>query len=398
MDTRKVNVQYQGSLIRTVLGVAMAGLLGACGASSTPTPTAGTPAPATSPASSAPGAATDVPGSTDIASQPVSLTFFHYSGSNQDIVPEAVIKAYTAAHPNVTVQVQQGNNTSTFPAIEASVKTTGVPTVNCGYFNVAATTQGEIDGIWDPIDPTVVTHVADFPAAALGPSGHGIEWAFSPVGLVYRTDLVTPAPTSWMDLLDSRFAGHVALIDFPLITYNGLVPVNRILGGTDADLSKGFAAYKTAAQAGQFQSIFTSTAQIQNLLQTGDVTLLGYAYGNIAPWITQGMQLGYVVPKEGQIAFPLYFQILKGSTPAQVYQCEQLINTLLDPTNLASYAGYTDVAPTSNAVQLPASLSSVAAYSKDAISGALQLDFNVLAQDTAANQQSWTEDVKNDLK
>jgi putative spermidine/putrescine transport system substrate-binding protein len=335
---------------------------------------------------------------TSVAAQKVTLTFFYYATSNQNIVPAKVISQYQAAHPNVTVKVLSGNNTSTFPGIVASEKTTGVPSVNCGYFNISSTTEGNLDNIWVPLDPKVVTNMADFPKSDVGPDNEGIEWGFTPVGLVYRKDLVNPAPTSWLDLLSPKYRGHVALIDFPLITYNGLVPINRILGGTDSDLSKGYSAYEAAAKAGQFQSVFTSTTQIQNLLQTGDATILGYAYGNVAPWIQQGMDLGYAVPKEGEIAFPIYFQILKGSTPAQVYNCEQIINQLLSPAELAQYAGLTYVAPTSTKVQLPANLADEPAYSKYAIQHALNLNWAVLAADTNENQTAWQTEVTSNMK
>lgn len=209
---------------------------------------------------------------------------------------------------------------------------------------------------------------------------------------------MTPPPTSWLDLLSPKYKGHVALIDFPLVTFNGLEPINRILGGTDGNLTKGFNAFEKAAKAGQFQSIFSSTSQIQNLLETGAVTLLGYPYGNVEPWIKEGMKLGFAVPTQGEVSFPLYFQIVKGSTPAQVYNCEQIINQLLAPSELAAYAGYTDIAPTSTKVVLPKSLANVPAYSQTAIEHAITPNYGILARQTSQDQLLWTEDVANNLK
>ncbi len=361
---------------------------------------AATTAPTSTPLTTAPGTAAPTPASTDsgAGSAPVSLTFFHYVGSNQDLVPEAVIKQYTADHPNVTINVQTGTNATTFPAIEAAFKTTGVPTVNCGYFNISSVTSGDLDGLWLPLDAQKITHLADFPAADIRPNGMGVQWGFNPIGLVYNKTVVPTPPTSWQALLDPTFAGHVALIDFPLITFNGLVPINRILGGTDGDLSKGYAAYQTAAQAGQFQSIYSQTTAVQNLLVTGDVTLTSLPYGIVEPWVAQGLPIAFAVPQEGEIAFPLLFEILKGSTDAQVAQCEQILNLLLAPENLAKYASDTYTAPTSTQVTTPSSLEGVPAYSTAAISAAMQLDWNTLAANIAQNQASWNSDVKGQLK
>lgn len=103
--------------------------------------------------------------SQNLAQEPASLTFFYYSGSDQNIVPQSVIASYSRSHPKVHISVMQGNNTTTFPGILASVKTTGIPSVNCGYFNATSTSQGQLDNLWLPLDPSVVTNMADFPSS-----------------------------------------------------------------------------------------------------------------------------------------------------------------------------------------------------------------------------------------
>jgi putative spermidine/putrescine transport system substrate-binding protein len=130
----------------------------------------------------------------------------------------------------------------------------------------------------------------------------------------------------------------------------------------------------------------------------GDIRILGYAYGNVAPWRAEGAPIDYAVPKEGQTAFPLYFQILKGGTPAQVYHSEQLINRLLDPTVLGRYCQLVLTAPTNPKVALPDVLKSDPAFQSGNVANAIQLDWNIVAQQTAAWQEQFNREIKANLK
>jgi putative spermidine/putrescine transport system substrate-binding protein len=333
------------------------------------------------------------------AKDPVSLTFFHYAGSNQEIIPQELVKKYMAENPNVKIETMQGSNAATFPAILAAYKTTGKPTVQAGYFNPDASTKGDLEDLWLPLDPSHLPNSADIPKAYWRQGNKGVGWGITALGIPYRKDLVTPTPASWLDLLDPKFKGHVGLPDAPLaFTFGGMIVINRILGGNETTLDKGFKAFADAAKAGQFHSIFPGNQQLKDLMVKGDIRILGYSYGNVAPWRAEGAPIEYAVPKEGQTAFPLYFQILRGGTPAQVYHSEQLINRLLEPATLGRYCELVLTSPTNPKVALPDKLKSDPAFQAGNVANAIQLDWNTVAQQTAAWQDRFNREIKANLK
>src|SRR5690606_15544512 len=61
--------------------------------------------------------------------------------------------------------------------------------------------------------------------------------------LSYNPEFVTEPPTSWLDILDPAYAGHVAIGNVPgAVGYGAVAMVNRALGGTDDDLMPGLEA------------------------------------------------------------------------------------------------------------------------------------------------------------
>jgi len=390
-SVRKASMSRRRFLELAGSGISLAAL-SACA------PAAGPSGTSAAPAASAAGtsAAATIP---PFAKDPVSLTFFHYAGSNQEVVPQEVIKQYMADNPNVKVETMQGSNAATYPAIVAAYKTTGKPTVQAGYFNPDASTKGDLEDLWLPLEPTHIPNMADIPKAYWRDGNKGVGWGITALGIPYRKDLITPPPTSWLDLLDPKYKGHVGLPDAPLaFSFGGMIVINRLLGGNETTLDKGFKAFSDAAKAGQFQSIFPGNQQLKDLMVKGDIRILGYAYGNVAPWRAEGVPIDYAVPKEGQTAFPLYFQILRGGSPAQVYHSEQIINRLLEPKTLGRYCELVLTSPTNPKVALPDTLKTDPAFQSGNVANAIQINWTTVAQQTAAWQDQFNREIKANLK
>jgi putative spermidine/putrescine transport system substrate-binding protein len=328
--------------------------------------------------------------------KPVSLTFFHYATSNQEVVPKAVTDQYMKENPNVKITLMSGSNATTYPALVAAYKTTGVPTINAGYFNASSAVQGDLDGLWRTLSATNIPHLNDVLDTYRRPGDKGVGWGLGLVGLGYRKDLVTPAPTSWLDILDPRFKGEVGLVDAPLFQFNGLYAVNHIKGGDESNMDPGFTAFKAAAKAGQFSQIYQAT-QLVDLLLSSAFELTGFSYGNLGPAIQKGAPLGFSIPVEGGIAFPLYFQIVNGSTPEQIYHSEQILNRLLAPDALARYAELTLTVPTTKNAKLPASLANDPVFAIGTVKNALQIDWKAAAANQGEYLDRWNRDVKANL-
>jgi len=350
-------------------------------------------------ASCAPGTGGAATGSAavDYSKTSTSLIFYHYTGSNQEIVPHEVALQYMKDFPNVTVTELSGG-AEQFAKRVASFKTTGDPGVNVGYYNVEESSGGDLVGLWLPLNPQRIPNMKDIAPSSTRPDNMGIGWGFSPIGISYRTDKINPAPTSWLDLLDPKYKGHVAIADAPLYSFNGFMAINRVLGGTEKDASPGFKAFSDAAKAGQFHSTFPGRGQLQQLYNEGQVWMAAYTKSIVAPFAEAGMPIGYAVPKEGQIGLPLYLQILKGSSPAQIFHSEEIINRLLSPDILSRYCELTSSAPANTKVKLPAKLANDPAYSAAELAHLIPIDWISYNQALDTWNDRWNREVKANLK
>ena len=73
----------------------------------------------------------------------------------------------------------------------------------------------------------------------------GVGFNYAPFGLAYRTDKVSPAPTSWGDLWKPEYAGKVLLPDLSGGgAYETIVIAAMLNGGSETDLEPGYEALR----------------------------------------------------------------------------------------------------------------------------------------------------------
>lgn len=329
-----------------------------------------------------------------LAQDPVSTTMFVWVGSNQGVVPREVREAYLAENPHVSIELLEGTNAETYPRIKASLEMTpDQPLVNFGFFNVDATTKGTVDEVWLPLDPAKVPNLDNILDAYRRPDDIGVFWGLSGVGLVYHKELVDPPPTSWHDLWDPKFAGKVAFWDAPAWSFNGLVATARLNGGGEDNIEPGMQIYAEAARNGHIHSLYNANDQLRQLMVAGEVLISVFFKGIMAPWEAEGAPIGYVVPEEGQIAFPLGFQMVRGSTEPQQDVAQDMINLMLERETLRRYCNLTATIPAAKDMVLDPPYDTDPAYQPEAIENAMQLDWLKIAEMNDEWVQQWNREV-----
>ncbi|MFC3073023.1 polyamine ABC transporter substrate-binding protein [Shinella pollutisoli] len=71
-------------------------------------------------------------------------------------------------------------------------------------------------GVLLPLDPAAVPSAADYPESwTRRCGGYGLPYLWGTMGILYRSDKVTAAPSSWSDLMapDEPLRGHIAMYD-----------------------------------------------------------------------------------------------------------------------------------------------------------------------------------------
>jgi putative spermidine/putrescine transport system substrate-binding protein len=233
----------------------------------------------------------------------------------------------------VYIELYESSNAVTYPKMRAAKQANpDKPLVNFGYFNVAVTYKGDRDGMWLSLDEKRIPNMNDIFPAYHRPDNLGVSHSLSTLGLVYNTEKVKNPPTSWSDVWANKdFKGRVVLFDY-LWPYTGVLQAARLNGGSEKNPDAGFEIW--SQNTDQIFALVTSTAQAQSLMAKGDAWLTVWTKSNQKMWQEAGVPVEFVVPKEGVVAFPLFFQVVKGTTPAQKKVAETIINMLLDPVRL----------------------------------------------------------------
>lgn len=339
-------------------------------------------------------------GSSSSSSAPVHLTEFTWVGSGQDVQPPKFKAQYLSQHPKATIDFVTGTNSETYPKIVQSLQVTpDNPLVNFGYFNIDAITKGTKAGIWEALDPKVITNLNKVFAAYRRPKDQGVFFSTSAIGIMYNSKLVNPPPTSWKDLWDPRFKGKVAFWDAPNWSFNGLVATAKLNGGSEDNIEPGMKIYEQAAKSGQIHSLYGSNDAGKQLLISGSALITPFFFGLMEPWVEkEGAPLGYAVPKEGQIAFPLGFEVVKGSSKAQVQAASEMLNLMLAPEAVAEWCNLTYSLPAVDGAQVDPKLGNLPAYNKNNVANAIQLDWQKIADNNNTWLEQWNSRVKANLK
>jgi putative spermidine/putrescine transport system substrate-binding protein len=324
----------------------------------------------------------------------VQLTHFIWVGGGQGVVPREVVPEYEKAHPNVKVELYEGTNAVTYPKMVAAREADpNKPLINFGFFNVDATVKGTKADMWVSLDEKKIPNMKTIFEGFRRPENKGIGWGMTGIGLIYNTKAVTTPPTSWLDLLDPKYKGKVVTFDYGFNLL--LLPIAYALGGSAKNDEAAWQRIIKAAADGQFLAFGAANEDVKNPVVRGEAW--------IAPWFSsqqrvwqkeEGAPVGYAVPKEGQLAFPLYFQIVKGSSAKQIEHASAIINQYLDPKTLSRYCDLTKSIPASSQAELGADLKSDPAFAKSAVEGAMQADWDTAAERDAEWRKRWDREVK----
>ncbi|GAA3115235.1 extracellular solute-binding protein [Streptosporangium carneum] len=324
------------------------------------------------------------------------LSVLHFEGAGQEVVPEKVLAAFRTAHPDLKIKTLIGG--SRYPEVISAYKASGTALTNTGLFTAQAMAQGAGIDMFRPLTGADVPRAGSADQAYRHFGDAGVPFNTNLVGLVHRTDLADP-PTSWLDLLNPAYRGKVGLYDAPQgILIGGLWAVNKALGGDPETLDEGFKAFAEAAKAGQFSTVYNSNQTQFDALSRGNAVLGVSILAAQSNWAAQGAKIGYVVPKEGQLAIPLYLAVVKGGGAEQEKLAIELVNELLKPENVGAYNDNTFAGAVYPDLPAAKDKPEVSALSAEAMANVLQVDWKRFAAVEPKLVERWNRDVKGNLR
>lgn len=320
----------------------------------------------------------------------VELTFFIFAGANQGVVAREVADEYMKKNPNVVIEFVESSNILMYPQMVSHKKLfPQKPLVNIGYFNSEKQAMGEADDMWLTLDPARIPNLKDILPVALCKNGKGVATRLSPVGLMYNSQTCPTPPTSWLDLINPAYRGKIVLWDY--IHYQNLMPIAYALTGDYKNVDKAFEAW--AKNIDMIHSLQTGNEGLKQALVTGGGWINPRSSSLEKPW-EKDSPIRYAIPKEGQFVQPIYLEIVKGSSEAQIKVAEELINILLSPQWSARDAELMYVTPVNSKAPMPESIKGDPAYAPEAVAKYWTMDWVWVGQVNQELSARWDREVK----
>jgi putative spermidine/putrescine transport system substrate-binding protein len=168
-------------------------------------------------------------------------------------------------------------------------------------------------GLLEKLNPAEIPNFKDLRKEARVANDYGVGFTSSATVLMYNTEKVKPAPTSWKALWDPRYKGHVA---FPHINttwgLQTLLVASQLEGGGPQNVAPGLAAL-SKLQHDNDAVVYTSATQLNTLAQQGQVWIAPTS----SVWVNQlekgGTPVAISVPKEGVYQIFTVWSVVKGA-------------------------------------------------------------------------------------
>jgi putative spermidine/putrescine transport system substrate-binding protein len=376
---RTVPMPSRRRFVVALVGAVGAGLLAACQQGASPSPAAPkaetkateAPKPA-APAQQAPAAAAQ-------GLKGRSMTSSAFGGDTQAVQKRVVFDAFEQATGAATTLV----TLLSADALARARAEKGNPQLDLVQFSGGQEKVAAQEGISQPIAAAQIPNLSGVAETFRDPQNRWATTAAIAEGILYRTDKVNPAPTSWKDFWRQDVQGHVA---FPDISngygMNFLVMAARINGGGEQNIDPGFTALKEIAPRA---TIFKAAAEVAQLFSQGDIWIMPYDSSHAFRVRGQGMPVQFAAPTEGTPAIFITASVLAGSNNADV--ANAAINFMLDPKIQAEISKELRWAPAVTSAPLEPDVAADVPNSPEEIQGLLALDSDAIN----AGRPQWTE-------
>ena len=282
-----------------------------------------------------------------VSATAANLTVATYGGDWGDAMQSCVIEPFTRASGN-TVTPEPGVSGVT---LSKMTQQSANPTIDVAWLDGGISELAAKAGLLAELSPeripglnTIIPQgIYRLPTDAV----YAVSTGFYAMGLVYNTEAVAVAPTSWSDLWNPDYAGLVTLpspsnaMGIPF-----LMAINRLAGGPPEDLSKGMAKIQSL----QAFAFFDTSGNATNSYQSGEVEI-GAHYAS-ATWALADKKLpvAYVVPKEGALGGDIRLHITRNSKNLKA--AEAFVQFAIEPTQAACMSNRLYLGPATKGVTL----------------------------------------------
>jgi spermidine/putrescine transport system substrate-binding protein len=272
------------------------------------------------------------------ATSGAKLNVFEWSGYE---LPEFWAQ-FAAQHPNVTVDFSFfGEDAEAFAKLQTGFQTDLI-------HPCASWWQLYVDnGLVQPIDTARLENWVDMPEfltkqGEFNGQQYFIPWEWGYESILVRTDKVDKVPTSWKELWDPAYAGHVAIYDSGETQYMvgalalGYEPFNTTPEQDEAIVQK------LIELKPNLLTYWTDNTELVQLMASGDVWIAGSAWPEtLMLLLDEGIPVEYINPEEGRMGYVCGFGITANAQNVDLaYDYINAVTSLEAMTYLIDEYGY----------------------------------------------------------
>jgi putative spermidine/putrescine transport system substrate-binding protein len=312
-----------------------------------------------------------------------------YGGSFEQTMRRDVIPPFEKKY-GVTIEYVAGNSTDTLAKLQAQKgnQQIDVAIVDDGpmYQAVALGFCGDLNKAPIYADLYDVMKFSSNKAVGLGMVGTGIMYARRAF-----EENKWPAPTSWEDLKDKKFAKKLVIP--PLNNSYGLhalVMMARLRGGGERDIDPGFKAFRN--EVGPNVLVYEpSPGKMTELFQSGQALIAVWGSGRAKALADTGFPAAFVYPKEGGIALGVAACPIAGAKHSS--DAQTFVQFLLTPEIQVVLAKGAGLGPANRTVDLT-SQERVGLPYGDEVKQLIAVDWDVINKVREDWNKRWTREIE----
>ncbi|MFO7543914.1 MAG: extracellular solute-binding protein [Trueperaceae bacterium] len=230
-----------------------------------------------------------------------------YGGSWEEFLRSTIIPPFEEM-TGATVELAVGLSRDWMANLRAAGRDN--PPYDVVIANETWISSGRLENRFVSLPEDRIPNLAKVHPALRLPDDIGVLGLLNPLGIAYRTDLVTTAPTSWLDLWNDEYRGNVGIYNIA----NSAAPMFLMMlalieTGDPKQYGVGFEMIQDLAPFKQTDF----SGDMENLLVQGEVHVAILDSPAAARLKQQGIALEFVIPSEGMFMFEQNMNVAAGS-------------------------------------------------------------------------------------
>ncbi|MFV0797640.1 ABC transporter substrate-binding protein [Brucella anthropi] len=242
------------------------------------------------------------------------------------------------------------------------------------------------NGLIEELDETKIPNLSKVQSFIRAP--YAVPHIYTGRVILYNPKQVSPAPTSYADLWDPKYAGRIGVIDLQYQTT--IESAAMIAGGGASNYEPGKAKLMELKKQGV--KIYPTNEALAQALKSGEIVMCIMWNARGYMWKKAGIDIEIAIPKEGISLYLSDMVVPKNARNKEA--AYQYINAMLEDQPQAAFAEQMGYAPTNSEVTLPAELAAAVDYSEKQRDQFLLPDLEYVAKADADLQNWWNKEFR----